>query len=125
MRLRLATLHSRFHSYNASFLVLYCLSSLSMTSITLIFPLALRSSCMLTIYYYFINKPIPGPQNMTFQYDINLLSNWVADNHLALNPLKTKFMFIYHSCTFNFPPLLCISLFLVICITLLVFFICM
>ena len=42
----------------------------------------------------------------SFQDDINLLSNWVADNHLALNAVKTKFMFRSHSHSFNFPPLL-------------------
>ena len=52
-------------------------------------------------------KPISGPEDMTsFQDDINLFSNWVVDNHLALNPLKTKFMYISRSCSFNFPPLL-------------------
>ena len=52
-------------------------------------------------------KPISGPEDTTsFQEDINLLSNWVADNRLALNPLKTKFMFISRSRSFNFPPLL-------------------
>ena len=52
-------------------------------------------------------KPSSGPEDMTsFQDDINLLSNWVADtcNHLALNPLKTKCMFISCSRSFNFPP---------------------
>lgn len=52
-------------------------------------------------------KPISGPEDMTsFQDGINLLSNWVVDNHLALNPLKTKFMYISRSRSFNFSPLL-------------------
>ena len=42
----------------------------------------------------------------SIQDDVNLLSNWVADNHLALNAVKTKFMFLSCSRSFNFPPLL-------------------
>ena len=52
-------------------------------------------------------KPICGPKDLTsFQDDINLLSDWVVDNHLAVNPLKTKFMFISCSSSlFQFPSI--------------------
>ena len=84
-------------SPKAPFLVLYYFSSISMTSATLIFLLAPRSCCMPTTYYSY--KPISSSQDFTSFQNINLISNWVADNHLAVNLLQTKFMLISRSCS--------------------------
>ena len=42
----------------------------------------------------------------SIQDDVNVLTNWVADNRLALNAVKIKFMFLSCSRSFNFSPLL-------------------
>ena len=44
-------------------------------------------------------KPISSSQDFTSFQNINLISNWVADNHLAVNLLQTKFMLISRSCS--------------------------
>ena len=53
-------------------------------------------------------KPISAPYDATlFQADVNLVNDWVCNNHLTINANKTKFMLI--SCRRNlpknFPPL--------------------
>ena len=54
-----------------------------------------------------VSQDVFGPQDTTsFQDDLNLLSNWIADNLLTVNALKPNFMFISCSHRFNFPPLL-------------------
>ena len=88
-------------------MVLYCFSSISdsTSTVTLVFPLAYR--ILLYADVILLYNPILGPHDMTsFQNNINLFNNRDADNHLAVNPLKTKFMFISHSHSFNFLPLL-------------------
>ena len=52
-------------------------------------------------------KPISSSQDFTSFQNINLISNWVADNQMAVNLLKTKFMLISRSRSrpCNFPPL--------------------
>ena len=40
-------------------------------------------------------KPIAIPLDSTrFQVDVNLVNDWVSDNHLSINTSKTKFMLI-------------------------------
>jgi len=40
---------------------------------------------------------------LTFQCDVNLISQWTLQNHFSLNCNKTKYMFISSCNNFNFP----------------------
>ena len=53
-------------------------------------------------------KPISTPYDATlFQADVNLVNDWVCNNHLTINTNKTKFMLISRRRNLpkNFPPL--------------------
>ena len=82
-------------------------SSISDLTSTVILVFSLAYRIVLYADDILLYKSILGPQDMTsFQNNVNLFNNRDADNHLAVNPLKTRFMFISHSHSFNFLPLL-------------------